>query len=376
MSQDQPTSPESTESTRPMPDRPRRRPRPSASTPPPQATQPADPSPETARDRRRRERLEATEATTQAPSEQPSTARQDQTPVANQRPQAQRPQATSPVDNPNIQDKAPTPKSAANQVLGTVTQVLQSVLDVVAKPLLGSKLYTQNKAKIEAGWRNVQPLVKVLQWLWNQLLKPLWNRVLQPLWSRVLGLLRPRLPQPLKTLSDQILTAVVLGPLILLWWLISALTSGHQVAQVPSAPPVVSRPQPSVSAPKPPISAPVAEAPELPVPPVAEPEPEPEEPPKEVLSVQRQVAQISDRYPDIVPSIQADFEASRLVVKVSDRWYDLSNTEQDTIGLDILKRSGDLEFEALELRDGQGQLVARDPVVGPNIIVLQRHHQA
>ncbi|MGB7416046.1 MAG: hypothetical protein WA902_17720 [Thermosynechococcaceae cyanobacterium] len=368
MSQDQPT-PE--ELTPPTSERPRRRPRPS-SAPPSQMAEPVSEastaSPETAASRisRRRERLAANAE--QPLSEKPPVTRQstEEKPSAVERGSQTKP----PVEGQGATSKPAASKPSSNKVLQTATKVVQSVFNVVKKPIVGSKLYTNNKARFDAGWKQVQPLVKLLGVLWNKLLKPLWNKVIQPLWSKILGLLRPRLPNPLKTLSDQLLTAIVLGPVILIWWLISSLTSGSQVAQVPSAPPVVVS-KPTVSAPDS-TPMPMVKAPEI----AAAVEPEPEEPQKEVLSVQRQVAEISDRNPDIIPSVQADFEANRLVVQVSDRWYDLSNAEQDEIGLDILKRSGDLEFEALELRDDQGLLVARDPVVGPNIIVLQRHHQA
>ncbi|MGF1602766.1 MAG: hypothetical protein ACFCU8_12230 [Thermosynechococcaceae cyanobacterium] len=372
MSQDQPT-PE--ELTPPTSDRPRRRPRPSSVTQPQTAEQTSETeqtseaSPETAASRinRRRERLAANAE--QPTSKKPPVTRQG----AQEKPSAeeQGSQNKLSVESQAEISKPAASKSSSNKVLQTVTQVVQSVFNVLKKPIVGTKLYTNNKARLDAGWKQVQPLVKLLEILWSKILKPLWNKVIQPLWSKILGLLRPRLPQPLKTLSDQLLTAIVLGPVILLWWLISSVTSGSPVAQVPAAPPVVVS-KPTVSAPvAPPM--PTVEAPEIAATVL---EPEPEEPQKEVLSVQRQVAEISDRNPDIIPSVQADFEANRLVVQVSDRWYDLSNAEQDDIGLDILKRSGDLEFEALELRDGQGLLVARDPVVGPNIIVLQRHHQA
>ncbi|MEO0374467.1 MAG: hypothetical protein AAF329_07485, partial [Cyanobacteria bacterium P01_A01_bin.17] len=169
------------------------------------------------------------------------------------------------------------------------------------------------------------------------------------------------------------LTAIIVGPLVLLWWLVSSLTSAPPVVQSPPAQPVVSAPKPAPVQPPEPISE-VPAAPAIVEEPVEPVPAEPEEPQKVVLSVQQQVAQISDLYStDLIPQVQADFEADRLVVQVSDRWYNLSSTEQDEIGLDVLQRSDGLDFKTLEFRDLQGQLVARNPVVGPNIIVLQRH---
>jgi hypothetical protein len=277
------------------------------------------------------------------------------------------PRTAEKTTRPEAQRSQP-PASLVTKVAQATTQILTSVFNTVKKPIVGSKVYTQNKAKLNSGWKRVQPVVKLVQWLWKQILKPFWVRVVQPLWAKVLGLLRPRLPEPLKALSDRILTVIIVGPLVLVWWLISSLTSAAPVAQVPPTQPVVRAP---VAQPQKPASeAPVAPKIVEPVEPVPM---EPEEPQKVVLSVQQQVAQISDRYStDLIPQVQADFEADRLVVQVSDRWYTLGSTEQDELGLDVLKRSDGLDFKTLEIRDTQGQLVARNPIVGPHIIVLQR----
>lgn len=75
---------------------------------------------------------------------------------------------------------------------------------------------------------------------------------------------------------------------------------------------------------------------------------------------------------DIVQSVQANFQDERLVIKVSDRWFELSRSEQNQLGTDALERSRKLDFPKLEIRDQTDQLLAREPVVGSNIIVLQR----
>ncbi len=272
------------------------------------------------------------------------------------------------------------------KVLQTATKISTSIFNTAKKPIVGSKFYTSNKAKFDSGWQRVQPLVNIVQWLWEKLLRPFWIRVVQPLWAKILGLLRPRLPEPLQKLSDRILTAIITSPLVVVWWIISSLTSAAPVAQTtPPAQPVVSAPAPAPTKPQKPaleapvapeITAPIAPAPALPSEPEPEPEPElavPEEPQKVVLSVQQQVTQISEHYStDLIPQVRADFEADRLVIQVSDLWYDLSSTEQDELGLDVLQRSDGLDFKTLEIRDTRDQLVARTPVVGPNIIVLQR----
>lgn len=361
MTQDQPTSEE---------------PKPPETRSPSEAKVPDSKAPARPRRSQRRSTI-----ATEAPTSQEPRSRTRRPPTARQPEVTPKPEAVPSRPNdaaPSKPDAAPSksdntaqskPASPLTKGLQATAQVLTSVLSTVTKPIVNSKVYTNNKVKLETVWKRVRPLVKFGQWIWTQVLVPLWNRVVWPLWAKLLGLLRPRLPEPLKTLSDQILTAIILGPIVLLWWFISSLTSGipTPVAQPPA--PVVSAPRPAVpAAPQP--QKPAMEAPEIVEEPVAEPSP----PQKEVLAVQRQVAQISEQYSSaLIPQVRADFEADRLVVQVSDRWYDLSSTEQDSLGLDALKRSDSLEFKSLEIRDSSGQLVARDPVVGPNIIVLQRH---
>ncbi|MEO0377128.1 MAG: hypothetical protein AAF329_21430, partial [Cyanobacteria bacterium P01_A01_bin.17] len=144
----------------------------------------------------------------------------------------QRKTATEKIETPQAAEaQKPKPTSPVTKAVQTATQILTSVFNTVKKPIVGSKAYTNNKAKFDSGWKRVQPLVKVIQWLWKQILKPFWTRVVQPLWGKILGLLRPRLPGPLKTLSDQILTAIIIWPLVLLWWLVSSLTSATPVVQ-------------------------------------------------------------------------------------------------------------------------------------------------
>ncbi|NJK40336.1 MAG: hypothetical protein HC934_01305 [Acaryochloridaceae cyanobacterium SU_2_1] len=75
---------------------------------------------------------------------------------------------------------------------------------------------------------------------------------------------------------------------------------------------------------------------------------------------------------DLITAVQVNFAGNRLVVLVSDRWFELSQSEQDQLGTDSLERSRNLNFPKLEIRDHQDHLLAREPVVGSRIIILQR----
>lgn len=253
-------------------------------------------------------------------------------------------------------------EAAFTQVWGIVSKVVGSVLSPIGTQLKASTFYSK-----------VQPIVKITSFLWNQIIVPIGNRVIKPLWGLGLKFLRGRFPDVLKPFSDRFLTIVILGLVALIYGLFSSLIPPSQpaVQKQPLPAPVVKAPAPKSApvtqpAPAPQPTPPVAEVP------VEEPSPpEPEQ--KQIIEVQSQVAQVFDRYSqDIIQSVQANFQAERLVIKVSDRWFELSESEQNQLGTDVLERSRKLNFPKLEIRDQTDQLLAREPVVGNNIIVLQR----
>ena len=251
-------------------------------------------------------------------------------------------------------------EAVLTQIVGTVGKVLGSILSTIGNQIKKTSFYSK-----------IEPVVKAISWLWNNVVVTIGNVVIKPVWGIGLKILRGRFSEGLKSFSDRFLTIVILSIATLIYWLFSSLLPPSQPAvQQPSAPaPVAKAPAAPVAQPTPvsPPSTPVAETP------VEEPPPPPEPERKQVIEVQSQVAQVFDQYSqDIVQSVQANFQAERLVIKVSDRWFELSRSEQNQLGTDALERSRKLDFPKLEIRDQTDQLLAREPVVGSNIIVLQR----
>ncbi|ACB50171.1 unknown [Crocosphaera subtropica ATCC 51142] len=94
-----------------------------------------------------------------------------------------------------------------------------------------------------------------------------------------------------------------------------------------------------------------------------------------IAAIQKEVTALTNQYPDdLIGRIEANFLGSRLMVTVGDKWYDLSTKEQDNLADRILEKTQNLDFRKLEMLDSQGNLIARSPVVGNDIIILQRHH--
>lgn len=92
-----------------------------------------------------------------------------------------------------------------------------------------------------------------------------------------------------------------------------------------------------------------------------------------VATIQNQVAEVTSQYANgLIQSIQANFPSSRLQVKVTNGWYELSSEQQDKLATEMLGRAKELDFSKLEIADLGGKLLARSPVVGSKMVILQR----
>ncbi len=91
-----------------------------------------------------------------------------------------------------------------------------------------------------------------------------------------------------------------------------------------------------------------------------------------IASLGTKVANLTKNYPtDLIESIQVDLPQDSLLIKVTDDWYELSESSQNKLANEMLKRSREFDFLKLELKDSLGTLVARNPVIGDRIIILQ-----
>lgn len=213
---------------------------------------------------------------------------------------------------------------------------------------------------------------------------------IQSWWTTLLVKIRSFLPTRLSAkLSDTALTGLVLGLLIVSLWTISSIFTGKssEVAnvppqQLPESPVKITTPAetlPSEAIATPEVQPPLAKETAPPTPEVQPLEPEqthslvltPEQ--TLIAAVENQVAEVSNRFASgLIRSIQADFKSSSLSVKVSDDWFNLEPSQQDKLAADMLERSRSLDFSHLYVIDSQDKLVARNPVVGTEMVILRR----
>ncbi len=187
----------------------------------------------------------------------------------------------------------------------------------------------------------------------------LWNS-----WVGVLALIRPILPASVsQKIPDWGLTGAFAGILTLVLWTSSTIISSKppEIAQVP----ISSEPAPLTTQP----------IPEVPV--EAEPEelPEPQLTPEQrlIASIQQDISSATTEYAEgLIQSIQANFRGSLLVVKITDEWYNLSDSRQEKLAKNMRQRAKELDFSRLEITDPRGNLLARSAVVGEDMIILNR----
>ncbi|MFB2980344.1 hypothetical protein [Microseira sp. BLCC-F43] len=240
-------------------------------------------------------------------------------------------------------------------------------------------------------------------------------------WKAVIAKLRTLLPESVKQkLPNNDILSAGIGTILLLFFWLNSSSSPPAVAKVP---PAISNPAPEIkvspevtplpeikaspeatSAGETKVSAEVIPAPEvkateeakapaeITIPPAVETPPEltapkpskPVEtvlPPAAVLTPeQKLLAEIQNKIAEItkesalglIQSVQANFQAGQLTVKISDDWYNFDVAKQDKLAADMWSRARELDFSKVEISDTEGRLIARSPIVGSNIIVLKR----
>ncbi|MDJ1175813.1 hypothetical protein [Roseofilum capinflatum] len=262
--------------------------------------------------------------------------------------------------------------------------------------------------------KSLRSLIRGLQAIADRLETPPLSdpqKPLFPVWDQLLAWVRGKLSDPWNSTINDFDLSLLIGAVITLVLILSVSLiprPAPEVAQVPEPPPEVEvpeiapepEPSPEAIAPEPePIPEPIPEESEPEPPelseieePVEEEQEEEEEeinepipveiapPPPPILTpeqrlivtIQEQVNQLTEKYEEgLIDSLQADFLNSLLVLKVDRRWYDVPLEQQKRLANDMLRRARKLDFARLEVVDLDGHLLARNSVVGTNMVILK-----
>jgi hypothetical protein len=261
------------------------------------------------------------------------------------------------------------------------------------------------KAKVEEQKVKVQPTLDKAQPIWEKAIVPFWQKAVVPTWMKGLGLLRQRLPENLaKELTDRFMTIAIVGAIVVVYWFFSSLGAGKPTVAKqpaiprPSATPLAQRPMRKITPQPSPTTAPVIKPTPKPAVIAASPKPSPvaiaspkpspaatpAEPPKAIASnpaiptvdlaaIQTQlssaIAGIGD---NLIDSVQAQEATHKLSIALGETWSGLSAFDQTQAAQTLLERSQQLEFKKFELRNKSGELIARSPLIGTDVIILKR----
>ncbi len=209
---------------------------------------------------------------------------------------------------------------------------------------------------------------EALSWL-----KPAARRF-KPVWRRLLAGVRNRVPA-VADFPDAVLSAMIIGTLVLL---LIVLNSLRQPAVASSPPSQKAGPEEIV---RPTVSPPDAGAVENEPVPAAEPDAPPMsmEPAPVIVDGER-IAKIQSQLTDssilnaqrVVDSVQADFTRNQLTLIFNGDWYRLSDYDQTQLTQALMQQSQALEFADIQCLTPEGDVLARSPVVGNSMVILQR----
>ncbi len=91
-----------------------------------------------------------------------------------------------------------------------------------------------------------------------------------------------------------------------------------------------------------------------------------------IAALQTKLAEITENYDsDLFKNIKVDLPQASLLIEVTNNWYELDESRQNNLANKILQRSRQLNFSKLKFQDSTGTLVARNPVVGDRIIIVE-----
>jgi hypothetical protein len=179
-------------------------------------------------------------------------------------------------------------------------------------------------------------------------------------WSALLQQFRRVLPAPIRQLSDAILTAIVVMLITVSIWIIDGLSvpsAKPSIATAPSTPAIVQTDPAALSTATPTI----ASAPKI----------SPEQ--AFVEAIQSQLSDVTSQYPDdIIQTLNVDVARDLAIVRLNPVWYLIGDDRQNSVTDRMWLQARANHFGKLELQDANGTPIARSPVVGKHMIILQR----
>jgi hypothetical protein len=173
-------------------------------------------------------------------------------------------------------------------------------------------------------------------------------------WTATLQQFRRVLPAPIRQLSDAILTAIVVLLVTVTIWVVDGFFMPGIDRAAPNPPAATVVAQPAIPTP---IDSPTIVSPEQVF----------------IEALETQISEITSQYPDdLVQTLNVDTASDRLLVRLNPVWYTLDDDRQNSLTDRMWLQAQTNHFTKLEIQDSQGVSIARSPVVGKHLIIIQR----
>jgi hypothetical protein len=92
-----------------------------------------------------------------------------------------------------------------------------------------------------------------------------------------------------------------------------------------------------------------------------------------ITRVKNQIVDVTKEFGEgLIKSVQPNFLGGFLKVKISDGWYELSDIQQTELANKILGEAQNLDFTKLDIFNSQDKTIARSPIRGEEMIILER----
>jgi hypothetical protein len=168
-------------------------------------------------------------------------------------------------------------------------------------------------------------------------------------WTAILQQFRRILPLPIRQLSDALLTAIVVAIVTIAIWFVDGILAA------PSQPQIITMPTTPVAIQ---TGASIGQI-------------SPEQ--AFIDAIQTQLSDITSQYPDdIIQTLQVDLPRDLAIVRLNPVWYLIGDAQQDLVTDRMWLQAKANHFSKLELQDAAGHSIARSPVVGQHMVILQR----
>jgi hypothetical protein len=183
-------------------------------------------------------------------------------------------------------------------------------------------------------------------------------------WSDILQQFRRFLPAPIRQLSDVILTAILVILITITIWFVDGFFVPTSTPSVAKSPPAAVTELPKA------VSKTPLESTQLPSV-AATPQISPEQ--VFIEEIETQLSEITSQYPaELIETLSIDLTRDRLLVRLNPVWYTLTEDRQNSLTDRMWQQARSNRFTKLELQDDRNVSIARSPVVGKHMIILQR----